>query len=77
MLQDLIETLPDRRAPILHNELILLVAAAKREFPDLDDQTLAEVSDLQGMGGSAVENRWRDHSRGSNTPGLQEVNTVP
>jgi uncharacterized membrane protein len=67
MLQDLIETLPARRAPILHTELTLLVAAAKREFPDLDDQTLAEVSDLQGMGGSAVDNRWRDHPLGSNT----------
>ncbi len=77
MLQDLIETLPDRRAPILHNELTLLVAASKREFPDLDDQTLAEISDLQGMGGSAADNRWRDDSRGSNTPAeLQKVRTV-
>ena len=76
MLQDLIETLPDRRAPILHNELTLLVAASKREFPDLDDQTLAETSDLQGMGGSAADNRWRDDSRGSNTPAeLQKVRT--
>lgn len=77
MLQDLIETLPDRRAPILHNELTLLVAASKREFPDLDDQTLAEISDLQGMGGSAVDNRWREHAQGANTPAeLQKVRTV-
>lgn len=77
MLQDLIDTLPARRAPILNNELALLVATAKREFPDLDDQSLAEISDLQGMGGSAVESPWRDHSPGSHTPAeLQKARTV-
>lgn len=52
MLENLIETLPDRRAPLLRKELGLLENSSKRTFPDLDDQTLAEVSDLQGIGGS-------------------------
>lgn len=52
MLENLIETLPERRTPLLRRELHLLEASSKRTFPDMDDQTLAEVSDLQGMGGS-------------------------
>jgi len=51
MLENLIETLPERRAPLLRQELSLLEASSKRIFPDLDDQTLAEIPDLQGMGG--------------------------
>jgi uncharacterized membrane protein len=77
MLEDLIETLPDRRAPILHNELSLLLATSKREFPDFDDQTLAEISDLQGMGGSAVRSRRRNAPRASSAPAeRQKVRTV-
>jgi uncharacterized membrane protein len=52
MLKDLMETLPARRAPILQKELALLTSSSKRTFQDLDDQTLAEASDLQGIGGS-------------------------
>jgi uncharacterized membrane protein len=52
MLENLIETLPEARAPLLRKELALLENSARRTFPDLDDQTLAEVSDMQGMGGS-------------------------
>jgi uncharacterized membrane protein len=52
MLEDLIETLPSRRAPILQKELALLGTSLKRAFPDLDDQVLAESGDLQGIGGS-------------------------
>src|SRR5215813_1453541 len=52
MLKDLIETLPERRMPVLQNELALLANMSKRAFPDLADQTLAESGDLQGMGGS-------------------------
>ncbi len=51
MLENLIETLPRRRAPLLRLELSLLVSSSKRMFPDLDDQVLAETGDLQGMGG--------------------------
>ena len=52
MLKDLIETLPPPRAPILQKELTLLASSSKRTFFDLDDQTLAETGDLQGIGGS-------------------------
>ena len=50
MLENLIETLPKRRAPMLQLELSLLEASAKRIFVDLYDQALAETGDLQGMG---------------------------
>ena len=55
MLENLIETLPDRRAPLLARELGLLDASSKRIFPDRDDQLLAETGDLQGIGGSHEE----------------------
>ena len=55
MLENLIETLPARRAPILQKELALLTSSSKRSFPDLDDQNLAEAADLQGIGGSYDE----------------------
>jgi hypothetical protein len=51
MLENLIQTLPSRRAPMLRLELSLLQASAKRMFVDLYDQSLAETGDLQGMGG--------------------------
>lgn len=51
MLENLIQTLPERRAPMLRLELGLLQASAKRIFVDLYDQSLAETGDLQGMGG--------------------------
>ena len=52
MLENLMETLPDRRVPLLRKELDLLVASAERMFPDSEDQLLAETSDSQGLGGS-------------------------
>jgi hypothetical protein len=55
MLENLIDTLPARRAPLLRQELRLLELSAKRMFPDVDDQTLAETADLQGMGGGDSE----------------------
>lgn len=51
MLEDLVGTLPESRAPVLHRELVLLENSAKRTFPDADDQTLAKTSDMQGLGG--------------------------
>lgn len=61
MLKDLVKTLPARRAPVLEKELALLATSSKRTFPDLDDQTLAESGDLQGIGGSYDE--LYEHSR--------------
>lgn len=60
MLETLIEILPERRAPLLLKELGLLEAAAKRTFPDLEDQLLAVASDLQGMGGSQSKTNKRN-----------------
>ena len=51
MLESLIETLPARRTPLLRKELELLQQSSKRAFPDMDDQVLADIGDLQGMGG--------------------------
>ena len=51
MLDNLIETLPERRAPLLRLQLSLLTATTRRTFPDQDDQVLGEMGDLQGMGG--------------------------
>jgi uncharacterized membrane protein len=55
MLENLIETLPERRRALLSKELHLLECSATRTFPDLHDQALAQISDLQGLGGTQVE----------------------
>jgi uncharacterized membrane protein len=57
MLENLIATLPDRRAAQLRKELSLLASSSRRAFPDPDDQELAETSDLQGMGGKRIATR--------------------
>ncbi len=64
MLRDLMETLPARRGPVLARELALLAMSSKRTFPDLDDQTLAESGDLQGIGGS-YDQIYEQENRGS------------
>ena len=51
MLDNLIELLPEKRAPLLRVELSVLEATSKRMFVDLYDQSLAEKGDLQGIGG--------------------------
>jgi uncharacterized membrane protein len=51
MLDNLMQTLPEERAPILRVELQLLHRAAERLFPEPEDRALAEVSDFQGVGG--------------------------
>src|SRR5262245_11683680 len=51
MLENLIQTLPEARAPLLRQELSLLHRSAERFFPDPEDRALAAVSDLQGVGG--------------------------
>lgn len=61
MLENLIATLPARRAPALRRELILLTHSSRRSFPDSDDQELAEASDAQGMGGSGDRKHRRNY----------------
>jgi len=50
MLENLIQTLPEERAPLLRQELSLLHRFAERYFPEPEDRALAGVSDLQGVG---------------------------
>ena len=70
MLKDLIQTLPERRRPVLLRELDLLSKLSRRAFPDLDDQALAESSDLQGMGGSHSENSENHHDATAKPVGM-------
>ena len=51
MLENLTEVLPAERTAILRGELKLLHRSAGRFFPEPEDQALAGVSDLQGVGG--------------------------
>jgi uncharacterized membrane protein len=51
MLENLIQTLPEERAPLLQQELNLLRRSTERSFPEPEDKALAEVSDSQGVGG--------------------------
>lgn len=52
MLENLAEVLPTERTPLLRNELALLHRSAGRFFQDPEDQALAAISDLQGVGGN-------------------------
>lgn len=51
MLENLIQCLPGERAPLLQKELDLLSRSAKRSFPEPEDRALADISDMQGVGG--------------------------
>jgi uncharacterized membrane protein len=52
MLENLIETLPESRRSLLHQELTLLHRSAERFFTEPEDRVLADESDFQGVGGS-------------------------
>ena len=52
MLENLIQTLPETRAALLRQELSLLHRSAERFFPEPEDRSLADVGDLQGVGGT-------------------------
>jgi uncharacterized membrane protein len=51
MLENLAEVLPPERTALLRSELTLLHRSCGRSFPEPEDQVLADVSDLQGVGG--------------------------
>jgi uncharacterized membrane protein len=53
MLENLTEVLPTERTALLRRELTLLNRSTARCFPEPEDQALAEVSDLQGVGGKS------------------------
>jgi uncharacterized membrane protein len=52
MLENLILTLPEARAPLLRTELALLQRSSARFFAEPEDRALADVGDFQGVGGS-------------------------
>ncbi len=54
MLENLTEVLPPERTAILRDELRLLHRSAERFFPEVEDQALADVGDLQGVGGAPL-----------------------
>lgn len=51
MIENLTEVLPPERTALLRAELTRLHRSAQRFFPELEDQALADESDLQGVGG--------------------------
>jgi uncharacterized membrane protein len=55
MLENLIQTLPPERAPLLREELSLLHRSAERFFPEPEDRARAEVSDFQGVGSRSAQ----------------------
>jgi len=59
MLENLIQCLPRERAARLQDELDLLNRSAERFFPEPEDRALADVSDLQGVGGKHANSQPR------------------
>ena len=57
MLENLFETLPEFRRPVLEEELALLSGTIKRAFVDPEERDRASVGDLQGVGGRTPANR--------------------
>ena len=49
--ENLAEVLPPGRTPLFRGELTLLQRSTGRFFQDPEDQALADISDLQGVGG--------------------------
>jgi len=55
MLENLIAVLPPELTALLRRELTLLQRSAERLFPEPEDRALADVGDLQGVGGKYSE----------------------
>lgn len=56
MLENLVQTLPEQRTPLLRQELCLLHRSAERCFVEPEDRALAEISDSQGVGSKSESN---------------------
>jgi uncharacterized membrane protein len=65
MLENLIETLPEQRAPLLRQELALLRRSTDNFFPEPEDRLMADAGDLQGVGGK--------HGPGANSEEADEA----
>src|SRR5262249_47912848 len=53
MIENLIQTLPKHRHPVLQNELDLLDREIERQFVNPEDRALARLGDSQGLGGAS------------------------
>jgi uncharacterized membrane protein len=51
MLESLLRTLPEQRAPALRGELEVLNRVVSKSFAEPEDQDMAADSDSQGVGG--------------------------
>jgi uncharacterized membrane protein len=67
MIENLLESLPEERAALLRPELAMLRRSSERSFPEPEDRALADISDLQGVGGK----------QGPSALGLQFNQAVP
>lgn len=63
MLESLIQILPEERTAVLRLELDLLDRSSKRFFADAEDRAMADVSDVQGVGGKPALNDERQEYR--------------
>ncbi len=54
MLENLIQTVPEERSALLRQELALLHRSAERFLTEPEDRALADVSDVQGVGGKPM-----------------------
>jgi uncharacterized membrane protein len=68
MLDNLIQTLPEQRAPLLRQELNLVHRTAERLFAEPEDRALADVSDLQGVGGKRPSSETGRHEEAATPP---------
>jgi uncharacterized membrane protein len=67
MLENLVQTLPEHRSVLLRRELNLLHRSAQRFFLEPEDRALADVSDLQGVGGKHGRSRADGQARETTT----------
>ena len=68
MLENLIQTLPEERAPLLRQEMALLHRSVERLFPEAEDRALAAGGDSQGMGGTCGQEPKRDERCETSSP---------
>ena len=57
MIENLIQTLPKHRHPVLQSELDLLDRDIERQFVNPEDRALASLGDSQGLGGASGAER--------------------
>ena len=76
MLENLIQTLPEERSPLLRQEMALLHRSAERLFPEAEDRLLAAGSDSQGMGGTCGQEPKHDERCETNSIWIMPVLSI-